>query len=55
MNRILAAGGKVPVFGLLKRQGKVCTKIIPDASLATPYPVMERKLAPASIVYSDCW
>jgi transposase len=21
------AGGKVPVFGLLKRQGKVCTKI----------------------------
>jgi len=54
MNRILAAGRKVPVFGLLKRQGKVCTKIILDASLATLYPVMERKLVPDSIVYSDC-
>jgi len=55
MNRILAAGGKVPVIGLLKRQGKVCTKIIPYASLATLYPAMERKLVPDSIVYSDCW
>jgi transposase len=26
------AAGKVPVFGLLKRGGKVYTKIIPDAS-----------------------
>ncbi len=28
------AAGKVPVFGLLKRGGKVYTKIIPDAKLA---------------------
>ena len=49
------AAGKVPVFGLLKRGGKVYTKIIPDASSATLYPIIERKVVPDSIVYSDCW
>ena len=28
----LMPGGKVPVFGLLKRGGKVYAKIVPDAS-----------------------
>jgi transposase len=28
------AGGKIPVFGLLKRGGRVYTKIIPDSSSA---------------------
>ena len=49
------AGGKVPVFGLLKRGGKVYTKIIADASSATLSPIIERKVVPDSIVYSDCW
>ena len=49
------AGGEIPVFGLLKRGGKVYTKIIPDASSATLYPIIERKVVPDSIVYSDCW
>ena len=49
------AAGKIPVFGLLKRGGKVYTKIIPDASSATLIPIIERKVAPDSIVYSDCW
>jgi transposase len=49
------AAGKIPVFGLLKRGGKVYTKIIPDASSATLYPIIERKIVPDSIVYSDCW
>jgi len=49
------AAGKVPVFGLLKRGGKVYTKIIPDASSATLYPIIERKVVPDSIVYTDCW
>ena len=39
-----AAAGKVPVFGLLKRGGKVYTKIIPDASSSTLYPIIERKV-----------
>ena len=49
------AGGKVPVFGLLKRGGKVYTKIIPDASSATLIPIIKRKVVPDSIVYSDYW
>ena len=48
------AAGKVPVFGLLKRGGKVYTKVIPDASSATLFPIIERKVVPDSIVYSDC-
>ena len=49
------AAGKVPVFGLLKRGGRVYAKIIPDASSATLLPIIERKVVPDSIVYSDCW
>jgi transposase len=54
-NRGRGAAGKVPVFGLLKRGGKVYTKIIPDASSATLIPIIEKKIIPDSIVYSDCW
>ena len=49
------AAGTTPVFGLLKRGGKVYTKIIPDASSATLMPIIERKVVPDSIVYSDGW
>ena len=49
------AAGKVPVFGLLKRGGRVYTKIITDASGSTLLPIMERKIVPDSIVYSDSW
>ena len=49
------AAGKVPVFGLLKRGGKVYTKIIPDASSMTLMPIIERKVILDSIVYSDSW
>ena len=49
------AAGKVPVFGLLKRKGRVYTKIIPNASSATLLPIIQQKVVPDSIVYSDCW
>ena len=49
------AAGKIPVFGLLKRGGKVYTKIIPNASSATLMSIMERKIVPYNIVYSDIW
>ena len=49
------AAGKVPVFGMLKRGGRVYTQIIPDASSKTLMPIIERKVIPDSIVYSDCW
>ena len=43
------AGGKIPVFGLLKRGGKVYTKVIPNASSATLMPIMERKIVPVNV------
>ena len=49
------AGGKTPVFGLLKRGGRVYTKIIPDARGETLMPIIQEKVIPDSIVYSDCW
>ena len=49
------AAGKVPVFGILKRGGKVYTQIIPDAASKTLLPIIRDKIQPDSIVYSDCW
>jgi len=37
------AAGKVAVFGLPKRGGKVFTAVIPDASTATILPIIEGK------------
>jgi len=47
------AAGKVPVFGLLKRGGKVYTKIIPDAKAATLMPIIQERIMPDSVVFSD--
>ena len=49
------AAGKTPVFGLLKRGGKVYTQVIPNAGSSTLLPIIERKVVPDSIVYSDAW
>ena len=46
--------GKVPVFVLLKRGGKVYTKIIPDVSSNTLLTIIEHKVILDRIVYSDC-
>lgn len=47
------AAGKVPVFGLLKRQGKVHTVIIPNARENTLFPIIRQTVKPDSIVYTD--
>ena len=47
--------GKVPVFGILKRGGRVYTQIIPDARSRTLMPIIREKIRPDSIVYTDCW
>ncbi len=47
------AAGKVPVFGLLKRSGKVYAVIIPDASAGTLMPIIRQKVKPDSVVYTD--
>ena len=49
------AAGKVPVFGILKRGGRVYTQVIPDAASKTLMPIIREKIQPDSIVYSDCW
>ena len=40
------AAGKVPVFGLIKRGGRVYTKIIPNASSDTLLPIIQQKVIP---------
>jgi transposase len=47
------AAGKIPVFGLLKRGGKVFAEIIPDAKSKTLIPIIKNKVEPDSIVYTD--
>ena len=49
------AAGKVPVFGILKRGGKVYTQVIPDAAGKTLMPIIKERVQPDSIVYTDCW
>ena len=47
------AAGKVVVFGLLKRGGKVYAKVVDNVRTATLMPVIQRKVAPDSVVYTD--
>ncbi len=45
--------GKIPVFGLLENREKVYTKVIPNAKSETLIPIIEGKVIPDHIVYSD--
>ena len=47
------AAGKVALFGLLKRGGKVFTAIVPNARTETLLPIIEERVTPDSIVYTD--
>ena len=47
------AAGKVAVFGLLKRGGKVYTAVIPNAKTETLLPIIQEKVTPDSVVYTD--
>ena len=49
------AAGKVVVFGILKRGGKVFTKVVNDTKTVTLMPLITRKVAPDSVVYTDCY
>ena len=49
------AAGKVAVFGILKRGGKVYTKVVVNTKAETLMPVIARKIAPDSVVYTDCY
>ena len=55
------AGGKVSVFGLLQRGGRVYAKIIPNSASAALMPIIEKKVAPDSMSIrtagraTTCW
>ena len=47
------AKDKIPVFGLLKRGGKVYVKMINNTQISILMPIIRQKVQPDSIVYSD--
>ena len=49
------AAGKVPVFGILKRGGRVYTKILPNTSRAALLPIIKAKIVLDSVVYTDTY
>jgi len=49
------AAGKVVVFGILKRKGKVYTVVVNDTKTRTLMPLISRKIKPDSIVYTDSY
>jgi len=49
------AAGKVAFFGLLKRGGKVYTATIPNARTETLLPIIQEKVEPDSVVYTDAF
>ena len=48
-------GREGPVFGLLKRNGKVYTVAVPNTQTATLLPIIREQVKPDSIVYTDCY
>lgn len=47
------AYGKTIVFGLIKRQGRVYTQIVPDCAKATLQAIIRGKVTLDSVIYSD--
>ena len=49
------AGGKTPVFGILKRGGHVYTQVIENTKTSTLMPIIREQIMPDSIVYTDSY
>jgi transposase len=49
------AAGKVVVFGILKRGGKVYTKVVGNTKKKTLMPIICKKIVPDSVVYTDSY
>ena len=52
-NRGRGAAGKVPVFGILERQGKVRVTVVQDVSAETLLNLTLKTVRKGSIVYTD--
>lgn len=49
------ASGKVPVIGLLKRNGKVYTQVVQNCSREHLLPIIQGKILSQSTVFTDAW
>lgn len=49
------AAGKTPVFGLLKRDGKVFVSIVKNCSREQLMPIIQGKILEGSTIHSDGW
>jgi len=49
------AAGKTPVFGLLKRGGKVFVSVVPNCSKEHLMPIIQGQILEGSTVHSDGW
>ena len=49
------AAGKTPVFGLLKRDGKVHVEIVKNCSRDTLMPIIQGKILEGSTIHTDGW
>ena len=49
------ARGKIPVIGVLKRGGKVYTKVVKNCSREQILPILKGKILDESTVYTDGW
>ena len=49
------AAGKTPVFGLLKRNGKVFVTIVPNCSREELMPIIQGKILEGSTIHTDGW
>ena len=49
------AAGKVAVFGILKRGGKVYAKVVVNTTAEALMPLIPSKVKPDSVVYTDCY
>jgi transposase len=47
------AGGKTPVFGMLKRNGKVYTQIVKNCSVAQILPIIKGNISSDATIYTD--
>ena len=49
------AAGKTPVFGLLKRKGKVFVTVVPNCSREELMPIIQGKILEGSTIHTDGW
>ncbi|MCP4763318.1 MAG: IS1595 family transposase [archaeon] len=49
------AAGKTPVFGILKRNGKVFVNIVKNCSKAELLPIIEGRILEGSTIHTDGW